>query len=390
MRVLILAPQPFFQNRGTPIAVRMLAQDLQGAGNSVELLVYHEGEDVDLDGITLHRTAAFPGVKNIPPGFSWKKIICDCAMLWSAIRLCSSTKYDVIHAVEESVFIALLLKRIFRISYIYDVDSWLSDQLIEKFSWLRMLKNFFFFFEKRAVKGCSGSVVVCRALEEKILAIDAAKPLLRLEDVSMLQYDQKLSSESLNRLTGDDGITLLYVGNLEGYQGIEFLLDAFRVVAEKRDDVKLVIIGGSPEGIKKYSVLSEELAIDRRVFFIGPRPVEHLALYLQQADLLLSPRMDGVNTPMKIYSYMGSGIPVVATRILSHTQVLDDTTALLAEVDAADFAATILRGLEDKKYSDGLGAAAKALVEREYSRESFRKKITDFYSKYSHVWNLRD
>ena len=42
--VLVFAPQPFFQERGTPIAVRLLVEELADAGYTVDLLTFHEGE----------------------------------------------------------------------------------------------------------------------------------------------------------------------------------------------------------------------------------------------------------------------------------------------------------------------------------------------------------
>ena len=55
MNILLLAPQPFYQERGTPIAVRMLVETLCQAGNQVDLLTYHEGEDISLPGLKIYR-----------------------------------------------------------------------------------------------------------------------------------------------------------------------------------------------------------------------------------------------------------------------------------------------------------------------------------------------
>ncbi len=107
LRILLLAPQPFYQDRGTPIAVRLLATELARLGHQVDLLVFHEGEDVSIPGVTIFRTRSSPYIKNIPPGFSLKKIICDLRMYGVADTLLQAHSYDLIHAVEESVFIAI-------------------------------------------------------------------------------------------------------------------------------------------------------------------------------------------------------------------------------------------------------------------------------------------
>lgn len=388
MRILLLAPQPFFQNRGTPIAVRMLAEVLQEDGHRVELLVFHEGDEVDLGGVILHRITAPPGIRNIRPGFSLKKVLCDVFMLIKAIRLCKKQRYDVVHAVEEAVFIAMLTKFLFKIPYIWDIDSWLSDQLIEKYGSLKYFKKIFGIFEKSAVRQSTGAVAVCKELEEKVKQIDNQKPLLRLEDVSLLE-DEYTVDESLRELVRNEGQILLYVGNLERYQGIDFLLESFKELLKRKSDVNLIIIGGTTESIKNYTQLAEELAIDSRVFFIGPRPVELLGGYLSQADILVSPRIEGVNTPMKIYSYMGSGTPLVATRIKSHTQVLDDNTAFLADPDPEKMAEVLNKAIINQDLAQKVAYAARKLVDKEYSRSAFKNKLTGFYSELSHVWNMR-
>ena len=65
------------------------------------------------------------------------------------------------------------------------------------------------------------------------------------------------------------------------------------------------------------------------------RPAEEIPAFLDAADVLVSPRSLGTNTPLKIYQYLRSGRPIVATRLLTHTQVLDDEVAILTEPTAA-------------------------------------------------------
>jgi len=389
VKILLLAPQPFYQERGTPIAVKMLAEDLYSSGHDIELLTYHEGEEPENWNIEIHRIVSIPGLSNISPGFSIKKIICDGLMFLQAIRLCLKKKYDVVHAVEESVFIAVILKMVFNTRCVYDVDSWLSDQLQEKYQFLRCCKGLFSFFEKIAVTRSDGAVVVCKALEEKVKQFDPNIPVLRLEDVSLLQEFEG-DFESLETVVGNNDPFILYVGNLEKYQGINLLLDSFKIICEKNKKCNLVIIGGTEETREKYVKIAEELAIDSRVFFIGTRPLENLSMYLMQASILVSPRIKGENTPMKVYSYLASGVPLVATKIKSHTQVLDDTVACIADPDPRSFAMALERVLGNKQLAGDIGTAAKHMVAAQYSRPAFKKKITEFYSHLTYVWNLRN
>src|ERR1700704_6134969 len=93
--------------------------------------------------------------------------------------------------------------------------------------------------------------------------------------------------------------------------------------------------------------------------------------YLLPADLLVSPRSRGTNTPLKIYQYLRSGKAIVATRLLTHTQVLDDDTAILTGASPADFAAGILSAIEDPARREAVGRRARELAETKYSYEAY-------------------
>ena len=379
MQILLLAPQPFFQERGTPIAVRLLSEELAYAGNTVDLLVFHEGQQIDLPGVTVHRTAALPGLRGVKPGFSCKKLVCDLLMLVKSIRLIRKKKYHMIHAVEEAAFIALLLQFFFDIPYVYDMDSMLSMQLADQMPMLGGLTRFMERFERKVMRRSCGVVAVCRSLEEKVRQMAPMVPVVRLEDVSLLSAAPDVG-EDIRAEHNIDGCVFMYVGNLEKYQGIDLLLEAFALYSEEeRQQASLVIIGGREVVIETYRSRSQQLGVEARVHFLGTRPVERLGHYLRQADILVSPRIQGNNTPMKIYSYLDSGRPVLATRLPPHIQVLDDDISMLAEPTAPAFMEAMRALQHDPELRQRLARTAGERVRQEYSRDAFRAKLQQFY-----------
>ena len=175
------------------------------------------------------------------------------------------------------------------------------------------------------------------------------------------------------------GLKLLYVGNLEAYQGIDLMLDAFASVADDLPEATLLIVGGSAEHVAHYRNRAGRLAASGRLRLLGPRPLEHLPAILQAADVLLSPRIKGINTPMKIYNYMQAARPILATAMPTHTQVLDASTACLVDPTPAGFADGMRRLAADADLRRNLGEAAAALVQREYSPQRFRQRLAAFY-----------
>ena len=77
MKILVLAPHPFFQARGTPLAVRTVLEFLGARGHQVDVLTLHEGEDVVIPNCRIHRIPKLPGIRNVRAGFSFKKVVCD-------------------------------------------------------------------------------------------------------------------------------------------------------------------------------------------------------------------------------------------------------------------------------------------------------------------------
>jgi len=103
----------------------------------------------------------------------------------------------------------------------------------------------------------------------------------------------------------------------------------------------------------------------------GERPASEMPAYLLAADVLVSPRSRGTNTPLKIYQYLRSGKPIVATRLRTHTQVLNDETAILTGITAQEFADGILAGLNDHARAASVGRRAREVADTKYSYEAY-------------------
>jgi len=379
MRILLLAPHPFFQQRGTPIAERMLLQVLTAAGHEVEVLTFPEGEDPGVPGCRVHRAAAPAWARGVRPGFSPKKLVCDAGMLWKALRLIRRRRYDVVHAVEESAFMALLGKWLFGVPYVYDMDSGLAQQMVDRFPALGRVRALLDACERLAVRGSSGTLAVCGSLEEQARACDPKGLVACLEDVSLLGIGGGQGDPDLCPPEWQDDPKVLYVGNLQVYQGIDLLLAAFARALPEVPRARLVVVGGGAERIAHYQREAERLGVAGHVRFTGPRPVEALGDCLLQATVLVSPRIRGNNTPMKVYSYLDSGRPVLATRLPTHTQVLDDEVALLVDPEPEAMAKGLARLLQDKALRERLAANARRFAQAEFTPEAFRRKLLAFY-----------
>ena len=387
MKVLFLAPQPFFQERGTPIAVRLAVQVLSArSDDELDLLTYHEGHEITIPNARIIRIPDWFRIRGVGPGISFKKLVCDFVFLITALRLVWRNRrspYALVHAVEESVFVAAIIKFFWGIPYIYDMDSSLALQVTEKWAILKPLRPLLDFFERSAVRGSLAVVPVCDALAV-IADSHGSKETMILRDVSLLESSLDNSQQINLRKEADansEDVIILYIGNLEAYQGIDLLIESQALLIKNAPKALLVIIGGTEQHIKLYTQKSAALGAANRIRFLGPRPVASLSDYLTQADILVSPRTKGNNTPMKIYSYLHSGIAIVATDLPTHSQVLTPLTSVLTAPNPAAFASGLESLVNDATIRAKIGGAGKALAEELYTYPVFEKNLNALYDK---------
>jgi glycosyltransferase involved in cell wall biosynthesis len=379
MRILFLAPQPFHEVRGTPLAVAALTRTLGELGHDVDLLTFPQGEAWSAPRVRHMRSARLAGGR-IRPGFSLAKAAQDIPFAWFAARLARSGAYDVVHAVEEAaILVAPFLPR--SVKFVVDMDSDLGEQLAHSASIVaRILGPLAGALHQRSLLRADLAIVINARLAEAARRDRPTLPVHRLEDPPLVAEITDVDAASAAGLRSEldlgDAPVALYTGNFEGYQGVELMARA----AGLSERAVFVFVGGEAEDI---ALLKSRLgpASISRCRFVGKQPPETLPRWLALADVLVSPRTLGGNTPFKIYTYLASGRPIVATRLDTHTQVLDDDTAFLVDADAQALATGIDAAIADPTERARRAAKGRALLDREYSVERYREKVEDAYAQ---------
>ena len=387
MRILMIAPQPVFSPRGTPISVVNRCRALSALGHTVDLVTYPLGEDVAIDGVRWLRAPRIPGIRSVKIGPSAAKLPLDAAVLARATaRLLRGRRtYDAVHTHEEAGVFGWWFSRLLGIPHLYDMHNGLGVVLtnyglgdrhpaVRTFEWL-----------ERKMLGSARSVIVvfpdlARRAERYVPGVEA-------EVIYNVPVEPPPSPRLAARMRAgwapEGEPIVLYTGTLEPYQGMPLLLEAMARVRPLPDGrrPRLVVVGGRPDQVAELRALADGLGLGDRVALTGLRPPREMTTCMAAADVLVSPRSSGSNTPLKIYSYMHSGRPIVATRIESHTQVLDDLSALLVEPDTASLAAGIDAVLVDPALAARLGVAARERGERHFSIRAFVEGTARAYAR---------
>src|SRR4051812_6691642 len=375
MRILMIAPEPFFEPRGTPFSEYHRIRALLELGHTVDLVTYPFGRDVSLPGLRVFRCARPPLMKAIGIGPSWRKLPLDLTLLVASCRRARAEKYDAVHSHEEGSWFGVVLAGLLGVPHLYDMHSSLPQQLTNfAYSRSRVVKWVFGALERFAVRRSRVVIVICPQLEEVVKGIDTAVPSVLIENAPG-SGDTPVdgSGAAVRRALAIDPAApmILYTGTFEAYQGLDLLFASMKHVIARRPDARLVLAGGRPEQVEMAQRHAAAAGIGGSTIFAGQRPAEEIPAFLDAADILVSPRSLGTNTPLKIYQYLRSGRAIVATRLLTHTQVLTDEVALLTDPTPEGFAGGILAAIDNPDRARAVGARARQLAESKYSYEAY-------------------
>lgn len=383
MKALVVAPQPFFSPRGTPLSVYYRTLITAEMGVKVDVLTYGQGQDVDIPGVRIIRIPHFFFLGKVRVGPSRLKLILDGFLaLWTVVLLVR-TRYDFVHAHEEAIFFCRALKPVFGYKLVYDMHSSLPQQLVNfRFTSSRFLIRLFEKLEKSGLTASDAVITICPGLAQYALGLlpDPARHLLIensiFEPVRLASGPGEQQRSPVHLPESAEGRRLImYAGTLEPYQGVDILIQSLATVLEAIPNAYLVVMGGTRQQVEEARSVARGLNLMDHCLFTGTLPQEQARNLLASACVQVSPRREGTNTPLKIYEQMASGIPLVATNIYSHTQVLSEEVAFLVDPEPKAMARGIITALADGDLAGGRVTRAKELYARKYSRQVYESKM---------------
>lgn len=386
MKILMIAPQPFFEPRGTPISVYQRLQALSTLEHQVDLLTYHVGQDVSIPGVAIYRNFKVPFIKRVKLGPSLSKAFLDILLFFRAIILLLRKRYDVIHSHEEAGFWSAPLARVFRVRHVYDMHSSLPQQLASVPRWnFRPFVRLFEMLERRVINTCDVVITIGADLQERVRAVKPEVPTVLIQNLPVLADDlpsECATPHELREKLGLNGrLPVVYTGTLERYQGLDLLLQSAKIVKEQCPEVLFILVGGDPRQVEHWRHQFSTNGLGDVTVFIGTVSLAESLAYLDIAEILVSPRTTGLSVPLKIYSYLFSGKPIVATDLIMHSQVLDAETAILVAPTERAFADGILALAQSPDLRKRLGFQGQQFAMTRCDRADYRAKLASVYQE---------
>jgi glycosyltransferase involved in cell wall biosynthesis len=384
-RVLLVAPQPFFSIAGTPLNICNMCKVLTEIGYEVHLVTLPLGRDLDMPGLVYHRVARIPGLDHVPIGFSLAKLAYDILLAARMFRLLSRERFVAVHAIEEAALFATPIARWFRTPAVIDLDSDICAQLSSNPSrvvqWLGALARP---IRRKALKRSTCALTVAAPLTRLVRAESPDTPVFEIRDIPGDELIRPADPEAIEQLRRELDLPaerlIVYTGNFDRRQGVRTLIDAMPLVLQSFPDSVLLMVGGEPREIEALRQHARSSGVGAAVRLIGKRPVHEMPEFMALASVLVSPRLEPNVTPLKIYAYMASGRPIVATELPTHTAVLDLNSAILAPPNAEGLAGGIVRAFNEPARSERLGSRARQLVERNHTYTAFKQQLGDLYA----------
>ncbi len=373
----MVIPQAFYSTRGTPLSAYHRIRELVERGHTVDVLTYPIGaEPPDLE-VNVYRSRGPHFAKTIKAGPTKRKIWFDFLLSLSLVARLFRGKYDLVYTHEEAAFMLSFLGPMFRVPYIYDMHSSLPLQITDwKFSKRRSVIRLFEWIERRSVARAKAVVAISPAVEKAAHTADPDTPTVVLVNHFSIETANKtLDGQAMReRHNISSSIPLfVYTGSFVELQALDLLLEAFVKVRAKIPDSHLLMVGGQPAELEFYKQMAVELGITEGLTIFESRPQYEMPAYLDAADVLVSPRTQGINPPGKLFSYLDSGRVMVATDCLVHNQLVSRDFAYLSDANAMSFADNMIESVTDPNKSMEKAAAAQAFIE-EYCSPAARER----------------
>jgi glycosyltransferase involved in cell wall biosynthesis len=375
MRILKIVPQAFYTARGTPLSAYHRARELIARGHEVDILTYGVGGDPPNCAARVFRSRGPHFTRSICAGPSRLKIWFDLLLFISLLARLARERYDVLYAHEEGALLARLAGAIFRIPYIYDMHSSLPLQITDwKFSNRTSVIAAFRWVERWSVRGACAVVAISPAVARAAHSAGPDTPCVLL--ANHFEMGQVVPHEEVVAVRPRYSIPLerklvVYAGSFVALQALDLLIDSIPAVLASVPNTTFLLVGGSDSESAALRKQAQRLGIAPHVVVERSLPQAAIPAYLAAADVLVSPRVQGINSPGKLLNYLASGRPVVATDTLVHNQLLSEKSAILTRPTAAGLAEGLVTALTDPVRVAEVVAGAGKLLGR-YSSQAER------------------
>lgn len=375
-RVLMIAPTPFFSDRGTHIRILEEALALKRRGYDVTIATYHIGQDLPeplRDQVTVRRIRRLLfWYQKLEAGPDWQKLILDLMLIRKVFFLARTERPDILHGhLHEGVLIGWIVQQVLfwrQMRLVADFHGSLTKEMVSH-SYLRtgILRRLFEWVETM-IDNLGDAAVTSSGANTLDVGRKRTKnePVTVLDGVTVTQYEAGFPREALRRKYGIPGDVLVvtYTGALVANKGILSFLHAIPIILAGHPRAHIAIAGFPWNEVEHFF---EGKSWFDRVTKISPLPYFSLPEVLALSDVGVDPKEEGVGQASgKMLQYMGAALPVACFDTSNNREYLGEGGEYARAATPEALAEAVLRLLRDPELRKRKGAA-----NRERARERF-------------------
>lgn len=349
---------PYFCFGGAEIMCENLTYALKNAGQEVfAVSLYH-------DRTPIARRMEEAGIRIV---YLDKKLGLDLSMVPKLIKIIRRERPDVVHTHLDVIKYAVLAAKLAGVKKCVHTVHSLADREAE--GRVQKIINGFYF-----CRGWSVPVALTPEVRNSVAEFYGI-PLRRVPVI----YNGIDLSRCVPKTTYETGetVTILHVGRFDVPKNHPGLLEAFRLLLETHPECRLRLVGDG-ELRPDMEKLAREKGIADFVEFCGMQ--SNVYPYLHDADIFTLPSIYEGN-PMTIIEAMGTGLPIVASRVGGIPDMISDgESGLLVEPEPQSICAGLTRLVGDAALRQRLGLAARKQSQT-FSAEHMARDYISCYSK---------
>jgi glycosyltransferase involved in cell wall biosynthesis len=381
LKILMLAPTPYFADRGCHVRIYEEARALRKQGHDVRIITYHLGRD--MPGIPTIRTLRIPWYSRLEAGPSLHKLYLDVLMFFKAAMYIPDFRPDLIHAhLHEGAFIGYFLKKLSGIPLLLDYQGSLTGECIDHG----------FFRAKSLIAGIFSNIErMINGFADRIITSSTAGAINLVNKWGVPQKDVTPLIDAVDtdifcpapQHPGREAIgippntfVVAYLGILSRYQGTDLLLDSIELLKQGGIKAYFLIMGFPDE---RYRAEAQARGLSDMIHFTGRLDYKDAPLMLSAADIAVTPKLSPTEANGKIFNYMACGLPVVAFETQVNREVLGDTGCYANYGDAADLAAKIADLASDGETRQHISELVRIRAVRDHSWHSRGKLLSEVY-----------
>jgi glycosyltransferase involved in cell wall biosynthesis len=373
MKILFVAPTPFFSDRGTHIRILEEALALEKLGHKITIATYHIGRDIQsevktkIDVRRIRRWLFW--YKKLEAGPDWQKIILDLLLIKKVFFLARTQKPDIIHGhLHEGVLIGWIVQKILfwrKIKLVADFHGSLTKEMVShNYLGGGILKKIFFAIEKFIDNLGDTAISSSEENSEEISRFRKQKVETVLDGVNLDYYIENFSQEKIREKLEfpKNKVVLTYTGALVENKGTAYLFEAIKLALQKNPHI-FFVIGGFP--IEKVEKFVEENNFSQSICLIHPLNYFNLPEILLASDVGIDPKDSGTRQASgKILQYMGAGLPVICFDRKNNRDYLGEGGIYAKDISAKGLSEKILEIAFDIKKFKYIGIINKNLAKK--------------------------